>query len=519
MSDEESGRAREPALVEAVGLRKQYGAVAALRGVDFSLRSGEVHGLCGHNGAGKSTLVKMLVGLEHPDSGELRVGGEDVVLHGVAGAQRYGIAMLDQELSLVPELTVAENIFLGNVDEKHWIKSVDRSRRARELLDTVGLHDISPDSPVEATSLGERQLIEVARLLGRNARVLILDEPTATLTDAEIALVFRAIRGVVARGAGVIFVSHRLDEVLDICDRVTVMRDGQDVAEEPVDALTKHDLVRLMLGDVQHSEGGGSDSVAVQDIAGGSGAAEGLSVDSLKVGRMEHSVSLNVPPGAIVGLAGQLGSGASDLLSALAGLEAAVSGRIHVGGTPVRLASPAASRDAGIHFVSNDRKAKGLFLTRSIESNLVVTRIAAYAPGGLLQFGRLKRAARRLVGLIGVESRRLPLPVGSLSGGNQQKVFVGRNLGRADLKVLLLDEPTRGVDVGGRADIHRLIRHAASEGAAVLFASTELDEVLDLADVVVTLYSGRIVSIRHRSETDLAEVFRDMTHRQEADVA
>jgi ABC-type sugar transport system ATPase subunit len=499
-------------LVTATELRKQYGAVTALRGVSFAVRAGEVHGLCGHNGAGKSTLVKMLVGLEQPDSGTLAVAGEQVVVQGVASAQRHGIAILDQELSLVPELTVAENIFLGNVAEPTVLRRSDRDRRARELLGTVGLGHIPPSRLVEDTSLGERQLIEVARLLGRNARVLILDEPTATLTDAEIAHVFAAVRAVAARGAGVVFVSHRLDEVLDICHRVTVMRDGTKVADRPVQDLSKNELVRLMLGDVPSAPAASTSGQA-------DGDGRGLAVRSLRVGHRVRDIDLDVPAGTVVGLAGQLGSGSSEILAALAGLAADVAGQVTVDGSAVRLADPAAAAAAGLLYVSNDRKVEGLFLTRSIETNLVATRLAAYSPGGVLRGRRLRRAARDLADLVGIERRRLGLPVGSLSGGNQQKVFVGRCLDRPDLRVLLLDEPTRGVDVGGRAEIHRLVRRAARDGAAVLFASTELDEVLDLADVVVTLYAGRVVSVRRRSDTSTTEVFRDMTHRQPEEVA
>jgi ABC-type sugar transport system ATPase subunit len=501
-------------LVTTTELRRTYGAVKALQGVSFEVRSGEVVGLCGHNGAGKSTLVKMLVGLEQPDEGEIVVDGQSVTIGDVQSAQRHGIAMLDQELSLVPQLTVAENIFLGNVEESRLVRRGDRDRRARELLATVGLADMSPSRLVESTSLGERQLIEVARLLGRNAKVLILDEPTATLTDAEIAHVFAAIRSVVATGAGVVFVSHRLDEVLDLCDRVSVMRDGQNVADQDVASLTKADLVRLMLGDLPHTETTGHDDVDVDAIAAAAPAPDGLRIEGLHVGTRVHDVSFSVPAGTVVGLAGQLGAGANEILAALAGLTPDIAGRVTVGDRSVPLAAPAASTRAGIHYVSNDRKAAGLFISRSIESNLVATRLRAHSTAGFLRLGALKKAARALADLVGIEVRRLALPVGTLSGGNQQKVFVGRCLDRPDLKVLLLDEPTRGVDVGGRAEIHRLIRHAASEGAAVVFASSELDEVLDLADVVISLYAGRIVAVRGRADTDLAEVFSDMTHRR-----
>lgn len=497
---------RVPA-VGASSLAKSYGAVRALRDVSLEVRAGEIHALCGHNGAGKSTLVKLLVGLEQPDAGTISVAGKALTLHGPQDAQRQGIALVDQELSLVPDLTVAENIFLGNVDVSVLRVRSREEARARQLLEQVGLTHIAPRRRLGELQIGERQLVEVARLLGRKAEVLILDEPTATLTDSEIARVFAAIRSVAAQGASVIFVSHRLDEILSLGDRVTVLRDGRNVGTRTVTDLGKQQLVGMMLG-----EEGKEDRPTPMSSRLRTG---GVRIHDLHVRNRVHGIELDAPKGAIVGLAGQVGSGASHILRAVAGLEPDVSGEVVVEGRRVRLASPRAAARAGIQYVSNDRKGEGLFLNQSTEYNFLATRIRTLSRAGVLQRRLMRRHARSLADLVGVDNRRLLASVGTLSGGNQQKVIMGRCLEQPNLNLLLLDEPTRGVDVGGRADIHRLIVHAAASGATVIFASTELDEIVELSDLVVTLFAGRVVSRYDRESVSAGQVLSDMTHRKE----
>jgi ABC-type sugar transport system ATPase subunit len=498
--------ADRPPLIAVNGVVKAYGAATALHDVSFTVAPGQVHGLCGHNGAGKSTLVKILAGLVQPDSGELFVGGEAIVLHGTQDAQRHGIAIVDQELSLLPELTVAENIALGNVEVPRLRIRRREHARARSLLDRVGLEHVGPGRPVDELSIGERQLVEIARGLGRNANVLILDEPTATLTDAEIERVFAAVRAVVAEGASVIFVSHRLREVLSLCHCVTVLRDGARVGTRPVEELTQSTLVHMMIGEQHETEPPARSATHARE--------GGVTIGGLRVGRRVEGFDLTAERGKIVGLAGQVGSGASEILRAVAGLEPNCAGVVTVHGRRVRLASPGAALRAGIQFVANDRKSEGLMLSKPAGHNLLLTRLRAFSAAGVLRRRQIRREERKLAELIKLDARRLPNPVNELSGGNQQKVLVGRCLERPDLELLLLDEPTRGVDVGGRAEIHRLIRHAAASGATVVFASTELDEILELSDIVVTLFAGRVVSRRESRATSPSEVFRDMTHHE-----
>ncbi len=497
------GGGGEP-FVAVSGVTKAYGPVEALRGVSFDILPGEVFGICGHNGAGKTTLMKILSGLESPDLGALRIRGEVVQLRQPQDAQHHGIALLDQELSIVPMLTVAENLVLGNVREPALVRRGALRARARELLTRVGLSNVAPETPAEELQLGERQLVEIARLLGRDAALLILDEPTAALSKGEITRVFDAVRSVVADGRSVIFVSHRLDEILTICDRVMVMRDGHAITTAPASDLDKGRLVDLMLGSA-----GQELPVAARKPAGD----EALRVSDLRVPGRVEGMSFACGGGAILGIAGQVGSGASAILRAIAGLTPEATGRVTLHGREVRFATPRQAKASGVQFISNDRKAEGLFLSQTIEANLNATRLGRLTRGaGWLSPKARVRSARALANLVGIPAERLRSPVGTLSGGNQQKVLLGRCLEHESLSLLLLDDPTRGVDVGGRAEIHRLIRLAAAGGTTVLFSSTELDEIMELSDVVMTMFGGRSVSICAREDTSAELVLREMTH-------
>jgi ABC-type sugar transport system ATPase subunit len=491
-------------LARVDGLVKSFGGTQAVRGASFSIAAGEIHALCGHNGAGKSTVVKMLSGQEVPDAGAIHLGGEVRDLRSRQVAQRSGIALVDQELSVVPSLTVAENLMLGDVRAR-WIKRRRAAgRRFRSLLDGVGLGHIELDQPLAELAIGERQLVEIARALGQDARLVILDEPTATLSDVESEYVYAAVRNVAAAGCAILFVSHRLGEVLDLCDKVTVMRDGAVVATTPVADLTIDSLILQMLGEAPHR----LDKRTGRDV---DGAAEVLVVSGLVVPGRVDDFSIALKAGQVYALAGQLGSGASAALRAIAGLVPAATADIAVDGVAVRPGHPTAAARAGIAFISNDRKTEGLFLAKPVSWNLLATRLPHVTRFGVLNRRQWSATLARLIGLCGLDRKRVGHSVGSFSGGNQQKVFVGRCLGRDDVRVLLLDDPTRGVDIGGRAAIHALLRDAADRGMAVLFSSTDLEELLDLADVVVTMHKGAAVR-RHEGETAGAVLLREMTH-------
>lgn len=497
-------------------VRKLYGAFTALDSVSLDLHAGEIVALCGHNGAGKSSLVKLMTGALQPDGGRLIVGGEEMSFRNPRQAQSAGITVVDQELAVVPVLTVEENLALGSTTEPFFNRR--RSTHWREVLNEVGLNDVEPSCPLSKLSIAERQLVEIARALagqrttrtgstgtaGR-ADVLILDEPTATLSEPEIERVLRAVRGVAASGCAVVFVSHRLGEVLELCSRAVVMRDGRLVADEPTTGLTKDRLIALMLGEVPEPP--------QRTTALAAGGRE-IELANIAVPGRLTEFNLRVRAGEICALAGQVGSGASTVLRALAGLEPAASGSVMIGPKRAPLGSPRRAASAGIAYLSNDRKSEGLFLEQSIARNLVATRIEDLATAGTLRPSVFRRAAQRLAQTVGIKRNRLRHNVGVLSGGNQQKVFIGRALDRTDVAVLLLDEPTRGVDIGGRADIHRLLRDAAAGGLAVIFASTELDELHDLADTVVTMRAGRLVQ-HYPTRPSAEQILSDMTHESE----
>jgi ABC-type sugar transport system ATPase subunit len=501
-----TGRALDRIQVRVEGLARAFNGVPAVRDASFSVGAGEIHGLCGHNGAGKSTVVKMLSGQLPPDRGRIVLDGETVELDSRRAAQLKGVALVDQELSVVPALTVLDNMLLGDID----VPFVNRRRRARararQILDGMGLERISPDQPLSGLSIGERQLVEIAKALSQRARLVILDEPTATLSDGESAHVFAALRRVAASGCAVIFVSHRLSEVLDICDSVTVLRDGRTVGTTPAKALSVDELIVRMLG-----EAPGRLAVSARpDVEDG----HALRIAHLRVPGRLVDFSLTARAGRIHALAGQLGSGASDVLRALAGLHSNATGHVLLNDRKLPFRDPVRAARSGIAFVSNDRKSEGLFLGRSVGWNLVSTRLPSLSRGGVLRPRRERLTVRSLARRSGLPERRLDEPAAALSGGNQQKVFVGRCLERPDVFALLLDEPTRGVDVGGRAAIHQLLRQAADAGLIVVVASTELEELLELGDVILTMRDGRVVG-RYEGDADGSRLMSDMTHGQE----
>jgi ABC-type sugar transport system ATPase subunit len=499
-------------LLEVEKLSKAYGPIQAAAELTLDVKAGEVHGICGHNGAGKSTLVKSLVGLVRPDSGTIRFDGEAIELRDPQDAQSRGIAIVNQELSLVPTLSVEDNIYLGGADVPLRYRRRELSTRARQVLDDLGLERVSLAAPVESLPIGERQLVEIARLLVRDARLLILDEPTATLSKPEIEHVFRATRELVARGHAVIFVSHRLDEVFELCDRVTVLRDGRVVSTHAIREINRRALIGMILGEMEGTEqdpepqrGAPAADIDAPDV---------VQISNLNVPGKLKDFTLTLKPGRIVGLAGQIGSGTSTALRALGGLEPSAGGAVKVLGQERLFSSPRRALDAGILYVTNDRQGEGLFLGHRVDANLTASRLKLLSRLGIVRRRAAQSVARELATMVGVRFERLSAPVSALSGGNQQKVLLGRSLRRPGAVVLALDEPTRGVDVGGRADIHQLVREASAEGVAVIFASTELDEVLDLADVIVTMFEGAIVSVLPRDAASAASVLADMTTKE-----
>ncbi len=490
-------------LLSVSGLAKRFGPVAALRPSSFELRSGEIRALCGGNGAGKSTLVKLLTGVLQPSEGTIAIAGRPVVLRNPVEGQRHGLALVAQELSLAPDLSVYDNLWLGHADAPFRRRTGATRQRARRALADVGLDTIDLDGPVRRLSLGERQLVEIARGLVREARILILDEPTATLANREIAMVFAAVRSLKAQGRSVVFITHRLGEVFALCDTLTVMRNGEVVASADVrdvsrDTLTEW-IVGRRLGQI-YPDPVGQPGEPVLDLVG------------LDIPGVLHGLDLRCCAGEIVGIVGQIGSGAIEAVRAMAGLDIRATGHLRVLGKTIPFVSPPDAAAAGIQFVSEDRAAEGLFLRSAAGHNLTATRLSDHARWGTLGSRRLRSLASGLAPIVGFDPRRLSSRAGQLSGGNQQKLAIGRCAGRRGGGVLLLNEPTRGVDMGARADIYKLLRRFCEEGQAVVIASSDMEEVLGLADRVVTLYRGRSVRTYARADFDEAVILADMTH-------
>ncbi|MFD2422480.1 sugar ABC transporter ATP-binding protein [Amycolatopsis pigmentata] len=476
------------------GIGKSFGGVRAVDDVAFTVRAGEVHALLGENGAGKSTLMKVLSGEVGGYRGEIRIGGGPVRFAGPADAQRAGIAMIHQELDLVPALSVAENVFLGR-EPRTRLGTVDRRRMVAEtekLLERTGVR-IDPRRPVEQLRTGEQQLVTIVKALSLDARVLIMDEPTSALSAHEVERLFTVIAELRREGAGIVYISHRMEEIGRVADRATVLRNGRVVAEFDARSMTAEQASEAMVGRPVHLLFRAADGVRSRDTE--LLRVENLAVHRSRPGRRDPAgVTLSVAEGEIVGLAGLLGAGRTELLETLYGVGAkgGWDGRILLHGSEIRPASPRGALRLGIAFVPEDRRVAGLALDHSVLANTVLSIVDRVARLGLVSRRRERSAAREMTERLEVKLASLAAPAGSLSGGNQQKLVLGRNL-LTEPRLLLLDEPTRGVDVGAKAEIYRLLGEAAERGLAVLLASSEPAELVGVCHRVVVLRDGRSV--------------------------
>jgi ribose transport system ATP-binding protein/rhamnose transport system ATP-binding protein len=490
-------------ILTVVGATKRFGANEVLRKVTLAIMPGEIHAICGENGAGKSTLVKILAGLYRADDGRVTIDGAAAEIRGPQEAQALGIALVAQELSLAPALTVLDNIWLGNRTVPFFHRRRALRERARRALAQVGLSELPLDAPVARLGIGQRQLVEIARMLTREARVLILDEPTATLSDAEIERIFAALRALKAEGKAIVYITHRLGEIFEICDRVTVLRNGELAATRLTGEVDRAGLMALMLGR--------SIGAMYPDWPHAAGAPA-LRLRGLRIPGVVRDFAFEGSWGAITCLAGQLGSGALETLRALAGLVPDATGEVEIEGRRVALRSVSRAQAAGVQFISEDRAGDGIFLRLRVDENLVATRLIEHTRWGVLARGRLHATARRLAGAVGVDGRRLRSPALELSGGNQQKLAFGRAVGRSAPGIILMNEPTRGVDVGARAEIYRTMRELCAQGHALVMSSSDLEEVIGMADAIVTMYRGGAVRRYTRAEASMQKVLADITH-------
>lgn len=473
-------------ILQISNLTKSFGPVRALKGVDFELREGEIHAIAGENGAGKSTLMNIIDGILQPDSGEIRLDGCPVRIPSPAAAQKMGIGFVHQEIALCPDVSVAENIFMGatNASRAFLMDYKGLEAKARKVF--AQLSDIDPSVLVRDLSISNQQLVEIAKALTLDCRVLILDEPTAALTEAEAQVLFGIMRQLADRGISLIYISHRMVEIFDNCDRVSVFRDGCYVTTQTVSDIMPSDVVNAMVG----REIG--DLYPEKQRPEDRSDTEVLRVENLSEAKRFRDVSFDLKKGEILGFAGLIGAGRSEIAKGICALEGQVSGKVWLNGQMLHLRDYQDSIEAGMVYLSEDRKGDGLFLDMSIASNVSALKVEQVASAlGLIQSNAETEQAARLGGKLNLKCGTLADPVSSLSGGNQQKVAIAKMLS-INPRLIFLDEPTRGVDVGAKVEIHRILRDLANEGVGIVVISSELPELIGVCDRVLVIHEGRI---------------------------
>jgi ribose transport system ATP-binding protein len=468
-------------LVKLKSITKSFGGIHALNGVDFDVRSGEVHALLGENGAGKSTLMRVLGGEMVPNQGDVIIDGKTVHFRDPRDARALGIVVIHQELALAPDLTVAENIFLGELPGV--ISHSTLRKRAKELIDRLGF-DIDPSRIVGTLSVAHQQVVEIAKALSQDIKIIVFDEPTAVLAAQDAMRLHQIIRGLRDRGVGVVYISHRLDEVFDIADRMTVLKDGKYVGTVQTGDVKVDDIIRMMVGRPI--------STMFPDRGERRLGAELLKVENLNAGRMVRDISFSVRAGEIVGLGGLIGSGRTEVARVIFGADPLESGTITLKGKPLKPRSPKDAVEAGIGLVPEDRKQQGVILDTPIRINSTMARMSSVVNGfGFLKTAKEKADVTALGNSLRLKASSIEAPVSSLSGGNQQKVALAKWF-HADGDVIILDEPTRGVDVGAKTEIYALINKLADDGKAVLVISSEHQELFGLCDRVLAMGQGEI---------------------------
>ncbi len=496
---ERRGEGRGRILLRMEGVSKRFPGVQALDNVSLDVREGETHGLVGENGAGKSTLLKILSGVHAPDAGRIEFDGRPFRVANPLDARRLGIAIIYQELSLAPHLSLAENIFAGRLPAR-WgvVRWRDARAEARRVLNRLGV-DIDPRAPARRVGVGVRQLVEIARALASQARLILMDEPTSALSDQEVEHLFDVIRGLRRQGVSIVYISHRLDEIFQVCDRVTVLRDGRKIGVRRADETSREELIEMMVGR-QLDEFFPKSNTPRERVR--------LRVEGLRRPGQSSETSLTVRAGEIVGVAGLMGSGRTELLRAIFGADAVESKRVLVDGRPVRIDSPADAIRAGLVLLTEDRRGEGLFLNLSMCDNMAYPILRRLADRlGVIDREQRRALCRRRIDELRIAPPLPDAPAGQLSGGNQQKVVLGKWL-NVEPKVILLDEPTRGIDVGAKAEIHALISRLADEGAGVLLASSELPEIIGMCDRVLVMRGGLVAKELIRAQATQQEIMR-----------
>ncbi len=488
-----------PSILSANRISKSFGEIPVLFSVDFDIRPGEVHAIIGENGAGKSTLIKILSGFEQPTSGSISYDGQTVVLPPNGQAEALGIVLIHQELNLAEHLTVADSIFLGREIRKFGFLDLRQMRdRARAVMEMLHVH-VDPDARISTLSVADKQMVEIAKAISRDARVLIMDEPTAVLSAAETQTLFEQVRRLTARGVAVIYISHKLDEIMELANRVTVLRDGQLIATVGTEALTPDSIAQMMVGRELSNLYPPKQEPSVD-------APVVLGVRNL-VANGVRDISFDLRKGEILGFAGLIGSGRTAVAEAVVGLTHRHSGEVAVDGRVVNFTRVAQSVDAGLAYMTKDRKGKGLLLNMGLRPNLTLLTLKRHMRAGFLDGSSETRALERAVRRFDIRARDATVAVGRLSGGNQQKLMLGKTM-ESEPDIIIMDEPTRGIDVGTKQQIYHIIAALAAEGKSIILISSEMQEVIGLSHRVVVMREGRLAGVLEGAEITEAEIMR-----------
>lgn len=490
----------EDYLLRVHHLSKSFAGVQVLDQVELNVKAGEVHALMGENGAGKSTFMKILAGMYTPDSGEIIFQGEKISKTNTSEALKKGISMIHQELLLVPEMTVAQNLFLGKETTgwmPWWVDDKSINRQATELLQKIGL-DIDPKKKLKQLRVAEMQMVEIAKAISNNARIIIMDEPTSALSDKEVATLFAIINDLKKKGVAIIYISHKMDEIFDIADTVTVLRDGKYIATRPASQLDKNTLIAMMVG---------RELTTLFPEAEATTGHVLLSVKNLsRKGSFTH-ISFDVCAGEVLGIAGLMGAGRTEVARAISGLDKLDSGEIYIKGRKVIIKSAKDAIKNGIGYVSEDRKGVGLIPGMSVRHNITLASLHKHSKGWLINDTSEDAVVKQMIQNLRIKASGIDQQVKYLSGGNQQKVVIGKVLLAAP-EIIMLDEPTRGIDVGAKFEIYKLIRQLASEGIAVVLISSELPEILGMCDRILVLSKGKLKAELSRQEATQEKIMK-----------
>lgn len=485
----------EQYLLEMRGISKSFPGVKALQNVGLQLKAGEVHALLGENGAGKSTLIKVLGGIYHAEEGEIYIEGQKVKIDGVVAAREAGISIVHQELVLVPYMTVAENIFLGREPGSRMnINRRQMSKDAQELLDAYEMH-IDADMLVEHLSIAQQQMVEIVKAISFNSRILVMDEPTSSISDKEVGFLFETMRTLTKKGVGIIYISHKMSELEEICDRVTVMRDGQTVGTKVVKETTKDELIAMMVGR-ELTNYYTRDYLEPGEVV--------LKCEHVSDGKMAKDASFELRKGEIIGFAGLVGAGRSETMKAVFGLAPHMTGDVYVDGQKVQIKSPVDALKYGIALVPESRKEEGLYKVQSVRFNSTIEVLSQFIKSLRVNLKKEEEITQKYIDMMATKTPSQEQVIGNLSGGNQQKVMIGRWLA-TDPKILILDEPTRGVDVGAKAEIYTIMNDLVKQGMSIIMISSELPEIINMSDRVYVMNEGRVTGcLDHESVTQEA---------------